>query len=112
MDIRIVEGTSTMKMSITGKELGINDCDFEASGDTAGDVVSQVVDHLREVHDLDMPDVETILEGQSSDEFLSDADPGIALVVERLTSKLNIVRQDEDDVRPMPIPHKVTTSIQ
>ena len=44
-----------MTFKVTGKELGIQDCDFKASGDTAGDVACQVVNHLRDDMILDMP---------------------------------------------------------
>jgi predicted small metal-binding protein len=72
-------------------ELGIKDCDFVASGETAGDVVREVVEHLRAEHDIDMPDADVILAGEVKEDPLELVDPAVKLVVERLTKALNIV---------------------
>ena len=101
-----------MTFKVTGKELGIQDCDFKASGDTAGDVARQVVNHLRDEHDLDMPDADTILEGNATDAPLDEADPGVALVVERMSSALNILPPEETEMtQPFVVP-KFSTSTQ
>ena len=84
-----------MTMTVTGRELGVADCDFEASGETAGDVVREMVDHLRSEHDIDMPDADVILAGKVSEEPLAVDEPGPALVVERLISKLDIMPPED-----------------
>jgi len=99
-----------MKFKITSKELGIQDCDFVATGDTAGDVVEQVVNHLRDEHDIDMPDAEVILQGEVVENPLSESDPAVELVVERLTSALNIVTPQETEKEQPHIP-RVSTAI-
>lgn len=76
---------------IRGSDLGIEDCDFVATGESAGDVVEEVVEHLRAEHDLDLPDADVILAGKLSRDPLEIVDPAVALVVERLTEALNIV---------------------
>jgi predicted small metal-binding protein len=76
---------------IEGSELGIKGCDFVATGETAGDVVKAVVDHLRAEHDIDMPDADVILAGELSEEPLEMADPAAKVIVERLAEALDIV---------------------
>ena len=83
-----------MKM-IEGSNLGIKDCNFVAKGESAGDVVKQIVEHLRAEHDLDMPDADVILAGELSRDPLEIVDPAVALIVERLTEALDIVPADE-----------------
>ena len=100
-----------MTFKITGEELGIHDCDFHASGETAGDVVRQVVDHLRDEHNVGMPDAEVILEGRTTEQPLAEADPGVVLVAERLISALNIVPSETNEIAPPPIPY-MTNSTQ
>jgi predicted small metal-binding protein len=78
--------TKTTKCS----ELGVKDCDAVISGETAGDVVAEVVDHLRAEHDIDMPDADIILKGKVTEDPLDVVDPAVALVVERLTEALNL----------------------
>jgi predicted small metal-binding protein len=84
--------------SIECIELGIKDCDFVAGGETAGDVVRDVVEHLRAEHDLDMPDADTILAGELKEDPLELVDPSVRLVVERLTEALNIVPVEEPEI--------------
>jgi predicted small metal-binding protein len=80
-----------MTKEIKCSELGIKDCDFIAAGETAGDVVSQVVEHLRAEHDIGMPDADAILAGEAALERRGVLDGATVLVVERLTDALNIV---------------------
>jgi predicted small metal-binding protein len=83
-----------MKM-VEGSNLGIKDCGFVAKGESAGDVVEQIVEHLRAEHDLDMPDADVILGGELSRDPLEIVDPAVALIVERLTEALDIVPAEE-----------------
>jgi predicted small metal-binding protein len=80
-----------MSKEIKCSDLGIEDCDFAAQGETAGEVVKEVVEHLRAEHDVDMPDADAILAGEVSQDSRGLVDPDARLVVERLTEALNIV---------------------
>jgi predicted small metal-binding protein len=79
------------KKRISCSELGISDCDYTASGEAAGDLVKEVVEHLRKEHDLDMPDADVIMAGEVKEDPLDLVDPAVVLVVERLIEALNIV---------------------
>jgi predicted small metal-binding protein len=92
-----------MMKKIECSELGIQDCDFTASGETAGDVVEQVVQHLRDEHDIDMPDADVILEGKVKEDPLASVEPDVALVIQRLTEALNIMPPEEPDMPEPPI---------
>lgn len=80
-----------MTKQITASELGIQDCDFTARGETASDVVGQVVEHLRAEHGIDMPDAEIIMSGDLSKSILPPIDPGVQMIVDRMKETLNIV---------------------
>ena len=80
-----------MTKKITGSELGIQDCDFTAHGETASDVVGQVVEHLRTEHGIDMPDAELIMSGDLNQSIMPPTDPGVEMIVDRLKETLNIV---------------------
>ncbi|MFN2201760.1 MAG: DUF1059 domain-containing protein [Caldilineaceae bacterium] len=79
-----------MKWEITGRELGVQDCDYTASGDEVDDVLHQIVDHLRMEHGIDMPDVDVILEAKATDDPLGEPDADVSLIVRRLVEALNI----------------------
>ena len=87
-----------MTKRIECSELGIEDCDFAASGETAGDVVREVVAHLRAEHSMDMPDADVILDGEVKEDPLELVDPAVELVVARLTEALNIVPVEEPGI--------------
>mgnify|MGYP001142071112 CR=1 FL=1 len=78
-------------------ELGVRDCDFIAKGESPGEVVKEVVEHLRAEHDIDMPDADAILAGEVGEEFTEVVDEEVALIVERLTTALNIVPPEEPE---------------
>jgi predicted small metal-binding protein len=80
-----------MTNKVTGSELGIEDCDFTARGETVSDVVGQVVEHLRTEHGINMPDVDTIMTGDLSKSIMSASDPAVHMIVDRLKETLNIV---------------------
>jgi len=75
-------------------ELGVKDCDFVASGETVSDVVEEMVGHLREEHDIEMPDAKTILKGDVTDESPEMADEATELIVNRMIEKLEITPPD------------------
>jgi predicted small metal-binding protein len=85
-------------MKVKCSQLGIEDCDFVAEGETAGDVVKKVVKHLRSEHQVDMPDADLITEGRMEEEPLEMADPAAKVVVERLTKALDIVPEEESEM--------------
>lgn len=89
-------------MRIHCSELGVADCDWVASGETPGEVLDQAVAHLRDEHGLDMPDPETILEGDYVENpVLEDADEGIVVMIRRLRETLGIEqRADPVDAWP------------
>lgn len=88
---------------VSGEELGVVDCDFIARGETPGDVLKEMVDHLKTTHNMDMPDADEILKnpddpGQSVlilPELWVNAHPKmdepVRLVTERLVNKLNLL---------------------
>jgi len=82
--------THIMTKRIKCSELGVKDCDAVVSGETAGDVVAEVVNHLRAEHDIDMPDADVILKGEVTEDPLDVVDPAVALIVERLTEALSL----------------------
>lgn len=85
-------------MKIKCSELGIEGCDFLAEGEATGDVVKEVVEHLRAEHDIDMPDADGILAGGGVEEPLEMVDPAAQVVVERLTEALDIVPVEEPEL--------------
>jgi predicted small metal-binding protein len=89
-----------MMKRIESSDLGIQNCNFSASGETAGEIVKEVVEHLRDEHDIDMPDVADILEGKVSED-LKHNNPSAYLVVERLIETLNIL-PSEGPGKPSP----------
>jgi predicted small metal-binding protein len=75
-------------------ELGIANCDWIASGETPGDVIDEVVAHLRDDHGIDMPDTETILEGNYIENpVMDDADEGVVIMIRRLRETLGLERR-------------------
>ena len=86
-------------IEVRGADLGIANCDFVAQGEDARTVVAQMVDHLEEEHDIDMPDPDVIL-GDYPDtttllEILNEVfsgrqDEETELVVRRLRQALNV----------------------
>ncbi len=69
------------------KDLQIKDCDWTVEGEAPADVVEMAVKHLRNNHNLDVPDAENILEGDYDPD---DLDEGARVVVQRLRETLNV----------------------
>jgi predicted small metal-binding protein len=78
-----------MAMQISCNELGIQGCNFVASGATPGEVIRKVVDHVRARHDVDLPDADAILDGRLRDTPMEGANPGAETIVKRLAEKLD-----------------------
>jgi len=80
-----------MTIEISCSDLGIHDCDWVAAGETAGDVVEQVVQHVRKQHKINVPDAETFMEGDFFEDPIGGTpDPGSATIVRRLREELNL----------------------
>ncbi len=100
-----------MTTIIRGSELGVAGCDFVAEGETPGDAVEKMVEHLESEHDIDMPEPSIIMEDSTAmediedrklDEFLGDdvrhADEGAMIIVKRMRELLNF--EDPGKVDP------------
>jgi predicted small metal-binding protein len=74
------------------EDLGIEGCDAVVRGETAGEVLREIVPHLRAEHGLELPDADEILEGQMSQDelFEGPADQAVKVTVRRLRDTLNI----------------------
>ena len=80
-----------MSYRLSCSDLGIHNCDWVVAGETAGDVIEQVVDRLRKEHDVRLPDAQTILAGDlDRDPIGDDVDLAADVIVERLREKLNL----------------------
>ena len=87
---------------VSCEELGVIDCDFTARGDSPGEVLKKMINHLETTHDFDMPDPEEILKNPEDpgDEVLilpklwlqvhPRIDEPVCLITERLVDKLNL----------------------
>jgi predicted small metal-binding protein len=76
------------------QDLGIQGCDFAARGEAAGDVVEQVVTHLRREHKVQMPDADPILAGEATGSPLTrEMDKGASAVVRRPREALHLERR-------------------
>jgi predicted small metal-binding protein len=82
-------------VTIRCQELGIHDCDYVARGESPGDAVEEMVEHLDDHHDVDLPDVEDIMDPDFNlvefwEANLEPDDEGSRIVVQRLREHLNI----------------------
>ena len=101
-----------MTKKINCKQLGVKDCDLTVTGESAGKVVREMVEHLESEHDLDLPDPDVILAGGLKESVLDTIDEETALIVKQIQEKLNIIKVKEPDLKdvkevkatPMPKP--------
>lgn len=97
-------------VELSCEELGIADCDYVATGETAGDVVDDMIEHLEDHHDLDLPDPDVIMSFASGDEALDALDIDVQLseeariVTQRIREELQLGGDEglEVDVFPPP----------
>ena len=87
---------------VSGEELGLIDCTYVASGEIPGDVLKDMIEHLKTTHKLDMPDAEEILKNPENPgdavlifpklwlETNSQMDEPVRLITERLVNKLKL----------------------
>lgn len=88
--------------NVSCEELGVIDCEYQASGEIPGDVLKEMITHLETTHDMDMPDAEDILKNPENPgdavlifpklwlETHSQKDESVRLISERLVNKLNL----------------------
>jgi predicted small metal-binding protein len=79
-----------MATRISCGDLGVANCDFLVDAEAVGDVMREMVHHLREVHHVDLPDADAILAGYMRDDPLDNLDPAVVLVIRRLREALQI----------------------
>lgn len=80
-----------MAIELSGQDLGIANCDWSATGETPADVIEQMVNHLRQEHDIDMPKTETIMEGRATDDpIMEDVDDRVRLIIRRIHAELDM----------------------
>ena len=89
-------------IEVHGKDLGVEGCIYNASGETAEEVMKDMFDHLRKDHDIDMPPAEDILENRTMPSEAVDfhrgaavdpslpRDEGVRLVIQRLLEQLDL----------------------
>lgn len=86
-----------MKKLRCSEDLRIADCDLVVEGETPGEIVEQIVPHLRKEHDMDMPDVEAILD---EDVDREDLDDKTWTVVKRMREALETNEFGAEDEEP------------
>jgi len=93
------------RYEISCASLGIVGCQQKFHGETAGEVIDKVSDHLRAEHDIDLPDRDVILRGSEDlgaeaivDRFMTMGYTKRAvLVMRRLRELLNVRAPNEDE---------------
>lgn len=86
-----------MGFEVSCSDLGIHDCDWVATGETAGEVVEQVVRNVRKEQKIRMPDAEAILSGDAYDSPLDESlDPAVTTIIRRLREELNLQNRGDD----------------
>lgn len=92
---------------VSCEELGIVGCTRAFRGETAGEVVDKVREHLRSEHDIDVPESEVVLRSSDSldldvmlDQFLNMGySKRTVLVMRRLRELLNVETPRTDEPR-------------
>jgi len=88
-------------------ELGVQDCDFVARGETPKETVDEMVAHLEEEHNIDLPEPHVIMEDYPTEEsflekiaeaFAGEPDKETRLIVQRLRETLDIGVQEESQL--------------
>jgi predicted small metal-binding protein len=76
-------------------ELGVADCDYVARGETTGDVLEDMSEHLKTEHDIELPETEEIVKGLVDED---DLDSEARIIVDRLQERLAIAEGEDRDV--------------
>lgn len=102
------------QFQISGRDLGVAGCDEVFVGPSVGDVVEQVVDHMRSEHNIKMPDPDFILEPTMDEpDIIRDVARAVtvepvndesAIIVRRMRDKLDIGRREDDERRRDDLP--------
>ena len=85
------------------EDLRVEGCDRVFRGETPIAVVEEIVQHLRDEHDLELPDADAIVEGKVDAASILEGpmDPGAQVVLERLREKLGLQpREGPGEPRP------------
>ncbi len=83
-----------MSMKIHGSELGVAGCDFVVEGETAEDVINQMIDHLDSEHDIKLPKADVIIDWSGSENTTLTIQQDIILIIERIRDELNLGGSD------------------
>lgn len=76
-----------MTFTIHGSDdLGVTDCEYVASGETAGDAAQEMIEHLRSEHDVDMPDADVV----TSDVNIEASTSAAQVIIKRLRDVLDV----------------------
>lgn len=95
---------SELTKEIACNKLGVENCDYVAEGETAGDVVTDMVKHLRARHGIEMPDGEVIVSGEMRESILDEVDPEVKLIVKRLQEQLDVIRGQDFEASDETVP--------
>lgn len=68
-------------------ELTVADCDYVARGETTGDVLEDIIEHLDEEHDVELPDAEDIIDDAVDEDEL---DGEARVIVNRIQERMAI----------------------
>lgn len=80
-----------MAIELSGKDLGVADCDWSARGEAPADVLEQTVEHLGQEHGIELPSAKTIMEGKAAQQpIMEDADEAVRLIVQRVYAELDL----------------------
>jgi len=85
---------------LTGEDINVSGCRYTAEGDTPGEVLRLMVEHLNNEHGMDLPDPETIL---AWDEDETQLDRGDRLALERMRERLGVTKKGLDEPKMDPI---------
>ncbi len=86
-------------MELKCSDLGVANCDFVAKGDTPGEIVEQMVKHLRQEHNIHLPDPDEILQPGSVETSMLDFEEDhkdANIVVTRMRQALGIVDSGDE----------------
>jgi hypothetical protein len=88
---------------LSGEDINVSGCTYTAEGETAGEVLRATVEHLKQEHDMDLPDAGLILRNEVEENGL---DHGTRLVLKRIRERLQLTDKGADQTGTVPrIPH-------
>lgn len=81
-----------MAVEIKCTQLGVADCGYVARGETTGDALEDMIEHLDEEHDVELPEPDAIIENRVDEDLL---DGEARVIVGRLQDQLNVADSEE-----------------